>query len=192
MKLRFAIAFVVLVLVCGGIVGFNMFRDQAIQQYFANMKPQAATVSTVVARPRSWTPGVEAIGTVSAVRGVDLTVETAGIVQEIRFNANQKVESGAVLVQLNDAVERADLEAQKAQTALTQLALRRAQELQKKGVGSEVTLDTAESAASASAAQVAKLQAVVDQKQLKAPFGGTTASIEKYWPPDSSPVTRNV
>ncbi len=193
MILRFVIAFVLVVLVCGGIVGFNMFRDQAIQEYFATMKPPAATVSTVVVKPVSWTPGVEAIGTVSAVRGVDLTVETAGIVKDILFHANQKVEAGAVLVQLDDAVERADLEAQKAQTALSQLALKRAQELQKKGVGSEVTLDTAESVATASAAQVAKLQAVVDQKQLKAPFKGTLGipriDLGQYLAPGTAVVT---
>ena len=90
-------------------------------------------------------------------------------------------------------MERADLEAQRAQTALSQLALRRAQELQKKGVGSEVTLDTAESVASASAAQVAKLQAVVDQKQLKAPFKGTLGipriDLGQYLAPGTSVVT---
>jgi membrane fusion protein (multidrug efflux system) len=193
MILRFAIAFVLVVLICGGIIGFNLFRDQAIQEYFATMKPPAATVSTVVVKPVSWTPGVEAIGTVSAVRGVDLTVETAGIVKDILFQANQKVEAGAVLVQLDDAVERADLEAQKAQTALTQLALSRARELQKKGVGSEVTLDTAESVATASAAQVAKLQAVVNQKQLKAPFEGTVGipriDLGQYLTPGTAVVT---
>jgi membrane fusion protein (multidrug efflux system) len=157
------------------------------------MKPPAATVSTVVVKPVSWTPGVEAIGTVSAVRGVDLTVETAGIVKDILFHANQKIEAGAVLVQLDDAVERADLEAQKAQTALTQLALKRAEELQKKGVGSDVTLDTAESVAGASAAQVAKLQAVVNQKQLKAPFKGTLGipriDLGQYLAPGTAVVT---
>ena len=175
---RFIIAFVLLVLVCGGIVGFNIFRDNAIKQYFATMKPPAATVSTTVVKPVEWTPGIEAIGTVSAVRGVDLTVETAGIVKEIRFQANQKVEAGAVLVQLDDAVERADLEAQKAQAALDQVALKRAMELQKRGVGSDVTLDNARAAASASESQVSKLQAVLDQKQLRAPFAGT-AGIPK-------------
>jgi membrane fusion protein (multidrug efflux system) len=193
MILRFVIAFVLVVLVCGGIIGFNLFRDQAIQEYFATMKPPAATVSAVVVKPVSWTPGVEAIGTVSAVRGVDLTVETAGVVKDILFQANQKVEAGAVLVQLDAAVERADLEAQKAQTALSHLALRRAQELQKKGVGSEVTLDTAQSVATASSAQVAKLQAVVDQKQLKAPFTGTLGipriDLGQYLAPGTAVVT---
>ncbi|TIX01845.1 MAG: efflux transporter periplasmic adaptor subunit, partial [Mesorhizobium sp.] len=54
----------VLVVVVGGIVGFNFLRDNGIKQYFASMKPPAATVSTTIAKPSSWTPGVEAIGTV--------------------------------------------------------------------------------------------------------------------------------
>ena len=77
---RFLIAFVLLVIVCGGLVGFNLFRDRAIQQYFASMPRPASTVSTVTAEPKRWTPGIEAIGTVSARQGVDLTVETTGIV----------------------------------------------------------------------------------------------------------------
>ena len=175
---RFLIAFVLLVIVCGGIVGFNLHLFDTLN-LFGN-KPQAmamsrpaTTVSTVVVKPVDWTPGIEAIGTVNSVQGVELAVETTGIVKEILFQANQKVAAGAVLVQLDDAVERADLEAQKAQAALGQLALNRAQELVKRGVGSEVTLDTAQSVAAASASQVAKLQAVLDQKQLKAPFDGT-------------------
>ena len=190
---RFIIAFILLVLVGGGIVGFNMFRDNAIKQYFATMKPPAVTVSTTVVKPIDWTPGVEAIGTVSAVHGVDLTVETTGIVKEILFHANQKVEEGAVLLQLDDAVQRADLEAAKAQAALDQTALKRAMELQKRGVGSEVTLDTARATASASASQVNKLQAVLDQKQLKAPFGGTVGipkiDLGQYLAPGTAVVT---
>jgi len=148
---RFIIAFILLVLVCGGIVGWNLFRDKMIQQYFATMKPPAATVSTVVVKPSSWTPGVEAIGTVRAVRGVDLTVETTGIVKDIAFHANQKVAANDVLLQLDDAVERADLQAQKAQAASDQAALTRAVELQRRGVGTDATLDAARAAATASA-----------------------------------------
>jgi membrane fusion protein, multidrug efflux system len=190
---RFIIAFILLVLVCGGIVGFNLFRDNAMQQFFATMKPPAATVSTTIVKPTNWTPGVEAIGTVSAVRGVDLTVETAGIVKDILFHANQKVEANAVLLQLDDAAERADLDATKAQAALDQTALTRALELQKRGVGSESTLDTARATASASASQVNRLQAVLEQKLLTAPFGGTVGipriDLGQYLSPGTSVVT---
>ncbi|MER8439662.1 efflux RND transporter periplasmic adaptor subunit [Mesorhizobium sp. M1312] len=190
---RFIIAFILLVLVCGGIVGFNLFRDNAMQQFFATMKPPAATVSTTIVKPTSWTPGVEAIGTVSAVRGVDLAVEAAGIVKDILFHANQKVEANAGLLQLDDAAERADLEATKAQAALDQTALTRALELQKRGVGSESTLDSARAAASASASQVNRLQAVLEQKLLTAPFSGTVGipriDLGQYLTPGTSVAT---
>jgi len=173
MILRFVIAFVLVVLVCGGIVGFNMFRDQAIEDFFANMPVAPLTVSTVKVEPIQWTPGIEAIGTVAAARGVDLAVEAAGIVKEIRFESNQRVKQGDVLVQLDDGVQHADLEAAKTQAALDLQRLDRAIELQKKRVGSDVAVDEAQAAASASKSQVAKLQAVLDQRQLKAPFSGT-------------------
>ncbi|RWG64036.1 efflux RND transporter periplasmic adaptor subunit, partial [Mesorhizobium sp.] len=195
MKRFFIITGILLLLavVCAGIVGFNLFRDNAIKQFFATMKPPAATVSTIVAKPSNWTPGVEAIGTVNAVRGVDLTVETAGIVKDILFHANQKVAADAVLLQLDDAVEKADLVAQKAQAASDQAALTRALELQRRGVGTDATLDAARAAATASAAQVNKLQAVLDQKQLAAPFTGTVGipkiDIGQYLAPGNSVVT---
>ena len=61
-------------------------------------------MSTLDVEPVTWTPGIEAIGTVSASQGVDLTVETTGVVKEIMFKANDKVEAGQVLLQLDDAV----------------------------------------------------------------------------------------
>jgi len=188
-----ALVLAVLVVVVGGIVGFNFLRDNGIKQYFASMKPPAATVSTTIAKPSTWTPGVEAIGTVKAVRGVDLTVETTGIVKDILFHANQKVAANAVLLQLDDAVERADLEATKAQAASDQTTLQRALELQRRGVGTDATLDTARAAASVSASQVVKLQAVLDQKQLTAPFAGTAGipkiDLGQYLAPGTAVVT---
>ncbi|MEX0406230.1 efflux RND transporter periplasmic adaptor subunit [Aquibium sp. LZ166] len=170
---RLLIAIVLLVIVVGGIVGFNMFRDNAIDQFFADMPVAPTTVSTVEVEPATWTPGIQAIGTVGASRGVDLSVEIAGVVEEINFEANEKVEKGDLLVQLDDTQQAADLAAQRAQAALDAQSLTRAQELQKRGVGSETTVEQAQAAASASAAQVDKLEAVLEQKRLVAPFGGT-------------------
>lgn len=170
---RFLIAFILLAVVVGGIVGFNMFRDRAIEQFFANMPVAAVTVSAETVEPQAWTPGIEAIGTVSAAQGVDLTVETAGVIRDVLFRANQQIEDGEVLIQLDDAVQKADLEAGKTQAALDKTTLDRATELQRRGVGSDVTLEQARAAFSASESQVAKLQAVLDQKQLRAPFSGT-------------------
>ncbi|PSM17979.1 MULTISPECIES: efflux RND transporter periplasmic adaptor subunit [Nitratireductor] len=170
---RFLIALVLVALVAGGLVGFNMFRDQAISQFFANRPRPAVTVSTAKVESLTWTPRIQAIGTVGAARGVDLTVETTGIVQDVRFEANDRVEEGQTLVVLDNNVQRADLEAARAKAQLDKQVLTRAQELLKRGVGSETAVESAQAAATASASQVAKLEAVLAQKELMAPFSGT-------------------
>lgn len=172
---RYIIRFILLVLVAvvaGGIVWFNFFRDKMIAQFFANMPVNVLTVSANKIEPTTWTPGVEAIGTVGASMGVDLTMETSGVVKEILFKANDRVESGQLMVRLDDAVEQADLAAAKTKATLDQQALVRAQALRKTGVGTESALDTANANAETSIAQVAKAQATADLKLLKAPFAG--------------------
>jgi membrane fusion protein (multidrug efflux system) len=193
MILRFIIAIVLLALLGGGIVGFNMFRDQAIEQFFANMPVAPVTVSTVKVEPMEWTPGIDGIGTVGAARGVELTTETSGIVKEIHFSSNQKVAAGDLLVQLDDAIQQADLEAGRTQAALDKQKLDRSIELQRRGVSSDVTVDEAQAAASASASAVAKLEAALNQRQLKAPFGGTIGipriDVGQYLSPSVSVAT---
>ena len=170
---RFIIAFILLVVVVGGLVGFNLFRDKAIQDFLATMQRPPVAVSTAEVKAVSWEPTIRAIGTVNAANGVDLTAEVTGVVKEIQFTANQSVKQGDVLVRLDDEVQRADLAAAQSQLDLNEQALQRAQELQTRGVGSQSALDSAQAAATASISQVAKLQAVVNQKQLRAPFDGT-------------------
>ncbi len=48
---RFIIALVLLILIGGGIVGFNLFREKAIADFFANMPRPALTVSTIDVAP---------------------------------------------------------------------------------------------------------------------------------------------
>lgn len=170
---RLIIAIVLLAVLAGGIVGFNMFRDQAIEDFFANMPVANVTVSVTTAEESNWTPSIDAIGTVNASQGVDLTVETMGIVSEIMFSSNQQVEQGELLLQLDDVIQQADLEVSRTQAELDRQTLIRTQELQQRGVGSNVSLETAQAAVSVSSAQVKRNEAVVAQKQLKAPFAGT-------------------
>lgn len=169
---RLILAIVLLVAVVGGIIGFNLFRDKMIAGYFAGMTPPPVTVSTIEAEPAPWKPELEAIGTASAARGVDLGIEASGIVREILFKANDKVEAGQKLIQIDDRVERADLEAAEAQRALSQETLKRVQALRERGVAPVSDLDIAMADATNAEAQVIKLTAVLEQKALEAPFTG--------------------
>ncbi len=169
---RLVIAVVLLGLLVGGIVGFNQFRDTMIAGFFAGMQPPPATVSAIVAEPMTWTPGVEAIGTANAARGVDLAVETGGIVQSVEFEANDRVAEGELLVQIRDEVERADLAAANASLDLSLTELGRARELQARGVSAANTVETAEASETEARSQVTRLTSILEQKALEAPFGG--------------------
>ncbi|WP_273724958.1 efflux RND transporter periplasmic adaptor subunit [Brucella gallinifaecis] len=169
---RLILAIIFLVIVVGGLVGFNLFRTQAIKDFFANMQPPAKTVSTITLEPTTWTPGIEAIGSAKAINGVDLTVQVSGIVDKIDFKANQEVKQGTVLLQLENSIETADLVAAKAEAVLADQNLKRAETLRTRGVGAVSDVDTTAAAASAKKAAVAKMQAVLDQKTVTAPFTG--------------------
>ncbi len=190
---RLLIAIVLLGLVGGGLVYFNFFRDQMIADFFANMPEQSFPVSTVEAEPVTWQPTISAIGTAYAARGVDLTVEAAGIVREINFAPNQEVAEGDILVRLDSDVQNADLQAARTQFEQEELALQRTRELQERGVATSVSLDGAQAALQSAEAQLARASALVDQRRLAAPFSGTIGlpriDIGQYVSPGTSIAT---
>ncbi|RWR09948.1 efflux RND transporter periplasmic adaptor subunit [Sinirhodobacter populi] len=170
---RLIIAIVLLTLVIGGIVGFNQFRAKMIAQYLDSMKNVTVPVTVTEAQSGTWTPGIDAIGTANARQGADLSTEASGVVREILFQSNDTVTSSQLLVQIDDRQERADLEAAKASLNLAQITLNRARNLQERGVTATSTLDSAQAEEVSAQAQVAKLEAVLQTKQLLAPFDGT-------------------
>ncbi|OWY08647.1 efflux transporter periplasmic adaptor subunit [Thioclava sp. F42-5] len=169
---RLLIALVALILVVGGVVGYNLFRSKMIAQFFANMKQPPVAVSVSEVKPITWEPGLEAIGTAAAVQGTELAVEMGGTVQAIHFEANDKVEKGEVLLQIDDSSERADLASAKAAQDLAETNLKRARQLADRGVSATSNLDQAEASAQEARASVAKLQALLEKKRLTAPFAG--------------------
>lgn len=169
---RLILAIILLGLIVGGVVGFNMFRDKMIAQFFAGRKPDPVVVSVTDVKPATWTPGIEAIGTAIAAQGVDLSVEAAGVVKAILFTPNERVEGGVQLVQIDDRTEQADLNAAKSALTLAQSELTRTRELKDRGVSTLNTLDVAEATAIQAESEVNKLIAVLEQKRSVAPFGG--------------------
>ncbi len=170
---RFLLAIIFVAIVVGGIVGFNLFRDQAIQDFFATRQAPAYPVDTVIAEAGEWQPSIEAIGTVFAARGIDLAVEATGVIREVNFQANDEVAEGDLLIQIDDTIEQAEVVAAQAQVNVSMQALERAQTLSSRGVGSAATVQEAEAAASSARAQIERLRAVLSQKALEAPFSGT-------------------
>src|SRR4051812_29221665 len=87
---------VLLVIVIGGIFGYNLYNK--IQGF---KKPQPpVVVSAMKADIEEWRPELTAVGSVSAYRGADLSAEVDGIVQSIDFESGNNVKQNDLLVQL--------------------------------------------------------------------------------------------
>jgi len=158
--------------VLGGIFGYEAFRARMIASYMASLGMPTQTVATTIAAYDNWQPHLEAIGSVRAVNGADLSAQVAGIVSAIHFDSGADVKEGAVLVELMDAEDQAKLQSLKAQAGLARITYERDQRQFKVQGVSQQTVDADEQTLKSDEAQVAEQQATVDYKTIKAPFSG--------------------
>ncbi|MGY0575208.1 efflux RND transporter periplasmic adaptor subunit [Bradyrhizobium sp. RDM12] len=156
----------------GGLVWFNYFRGQMIKQFFANNKPPPTLVSAAEAKSEVVPNLLTAVGGLTAVHQVDVSADVNGRVTEIKFVPGAHVEAGTPLVQLFDAPEQGDLANYKAQATVAQLSLDRAKQLASRQFGPQATVDSAQAAYDQAMAGIAKTEALISQKLVRAPFSG--------------------
>jgi len=173
MSRRFIITGIVIAALLGGLSWFQfVFKPQMIRSFLSQMKPPAATVTAEPAKIEKWGEQLTSIGSLIASQGVDVTTQVAGVVTEIFFESGQDVEQGAKLVQLDVAVELADLASGKATLQEAEVAFQRQTDLINKRVTSEANLDTARAKRDTAEATVKRVEAVIAQKLIVAPFSG--------------------
>ncbi len=137
-------------------------------------EPMPEAVTTARAEAQEWERVVTAVGSLRADQGVVVPSEGQGAVRAIRFESGSRVEAGAVLVELDADVERAELAAAQASAQLARLNAGRARELGERRALAQSELDAAEAAAKSAAAQVTALEAAIAKKSVRAPFAGRT------------------
>ncbi len=158
--------------VAGGIVYFEFFRANLIKGIFANNKPPPATVSVAEGKSEVIPNLLIAVGELVAVHQVNVTSDVSGRITDIMFTAGADVKAGSPLVQLFDAPDQGDLASFKAQATMAQLSLDRAKQLAARQFGPQATVDSAQSAYDQANAGIAKTQAIISQKLVRAPFDG--------------------
>jgi multidrug efflux system membrane fusion protein len=156
----------------GGLVWFNYFRGQMIAQFFANNKPPPTSVAISEARSEVVPNLLTAIGDLAAVHQVNVTSDVSGRITDIMFTAGSTVKAGSPLIQLFDGPEQGDLASFKAQAIGAQLALDRAKQLAARQFGPQATADSAQATYDQANAGIAKTEAIISQKLVRAPFDG--------------------
>jgi membrane fusion protein (multidrug efflux system) len=193
MKKRMVIMLVIVGLLIGGLVGFNIFKGVMIQKFMANSPVPPATVSTLKADYQQWQPQLTAVGTLRAVRGVDVTTEIAGLVRSIEFKSGDEVKSGQVLTQLNADSDIAQLHSLEAAAELAATVYERDKQQFAADVLSQAQLDNDAADLKSKRAQVAQQVATLDKKTIRAPFSGklgiTLVNPGQYLNPGDKLVT---
>jgi membrane fusion protein (multidrug efflux system) len=172
MKKRMTIMIVALAIVFGGIILFNIVKGFLIRSFFANFKPPAVTVSSVVAKEKDWHPKLSAVGNFVALNGVEVNSQASGNVVNIHFESGQFIEKDKPLIDIDDRIEQASLKFNQAQLALKEINFKRQTELFKRAATPGSSVDEARANLEQAQADIEKIQTQINQKHITAPFSG--------------------
>jgi membrane fusion protein, multidrug efflux system len=164
-------SFILIALVIALGLGLGLWKRAALQASASAVQPEMPEmVEATTAQPRQHQPSTTSIGTVVALRSIVLRNELPGTVHEVALQPGAVVEAGTVLVTLDTSVERAELTAQRAEAELAESRLNRTRQLVTHGAISVEELDTASAQQLVMRAQIARTEAIIARKTLRAPF----------------------
>lgn len=169
---RMIIMLLLVGVVLGGFFGFQAFKASMIHKVLAAMANPPQSVSTTKAVVQPWQPQIHAVGSLRAVKGAELSLEVAGIVDKLDFTSGEDVQGGTELLKLRDTDDAAKLQALEATANLAQLTYNRDMKQLRAQTISQATLDSDMANLKNAQAQVEQQKAAVAKKTLRAPFSG--------------------
>jgi membrane fusion protein (multidrug efflux system) len=135
--------------------------------------PRAAGVEVAKVETMSLRDDAQAVGTLRSRQSVMLRPEIAGRIKELGFTDGARVRKGQMLVQLDDALQRADLRQALAQVSIAKANLKRNEELVAQNFVAKRVLDESAASLQVAEAQLGLSCARLSRMVLLAPFDGT-------------------
>jgi membrane fusion protein (multidrug efflux system) len=184
MRRRLIIVVIAAGALLAAIVAFNTWKANFVAQLRLKNAAPPQSVTTAGAELSDWQPEVSAVGSLRAVRGVDVTTEVTGLVRALRFKSGDEAQSGQVLVELNADSEIAQQHALEAAADLSSTVYERDKAQYEAQAISKAQLDADAADLKNKRAQAAAQAALVAKKTLRAPFAGrlgiTTVNPGQY------------
>ena len=171
----YLVAAVLLLLIFGGISAY-LYRQYAAMSGM-DFSPGPITVTAAAVETAQWDTVLAAIGTIRAVRGVELSTESSGEVVSVDVVSGHHVERGDLLLSLNDKLEKASRENQIAGLELAKLLYERARKLVAQKSIPQSQYDRSRADLEQARAQLAETEARLDDKRIQAPFAGTIGIV---------------
>jgi membrane fusion protein (multidrug efflux system) len=163
-------AIVLLVAGAAGLYWYTTRTEEGPARGGWQMPPPAVEVAPVEIGQVQRT--VEAVGTLRANESVTVSPEIPGRIARFGFDEGSPITRGALIVQLEDSVYRAEVQEKAANRALAELAFKRADQLVQKRAASVEERDRALALLQASEGALALAEARLDKTRITAPFAG--------------------
>ena len=167
----YLIAAALLLAILGSIGGYKALQISRLMSM--DFSPPPVTIAAAVSTQENRSQHLNAVGTIRAVRGVELTSEANGEVTEINFDSGDEVKAGQLLLVLNDEVEQASHESQTATLELAQLIYERDRKLLQRHSVSQTQYDQSRADLARARAALVETEARIRNKHIHAPFDGT-------------------
>lgn len=172
MKGKIVLAILLVLAIVGGLAGIKALQIRKLIASGKSFSQPPETVASALVKQDEWQSALTAIGSVSAVRGVQVTVDIPGTVKEIAFESGAMVNEGDLLVRLDTSSEEAQLRAVEAQVNLARLNAERSRTLREQNMVSQADLDTAEATLNQQVASADAIRTTIAKKTIRAPFAG--------------------
>ncbi len=172
MTKRILLTILALIILGGSLAGIKVLQIRHMMAVGSKMVPPPETISTTPVQLQSWESTLSAVASLEAVQGVTVAAEQLGKVVKISFTPGDMVQKGALLAQLDTSAEEAQLRALESSRNLARTNLRRLAELADKGLISRAEYDNADAGFKQAEAQTENIKAVIDKKNIRAPFSG--------------------
>jgi membrane fusion protein (multidrug efflux system) len=161
------------------VLGFYKYQQFAAASAAAGAFPEPSeSVAAVLAKQGDWSQSTRVIGTIVALRQLEVRNEVAGTVSELGFKSGDVVEAGQLLIQFDARQEQALLAAAEAEARLAKLDLDRRQTLKNSPAFSEQELDRARAQFAGATARAENLSVSIEKKRIVAPFRGRIGIVD--------------
>lgn len=167
----YLIVIALLLAIFGAIGGYLYQRFAALAA--TDFSPPPVTIAAAVAIIENRATWLDAVGTIKAVRGVELTSESSGEITSINFDSGDQVQAGQLLLVLNDKIEQASRQNEIATLELAQILYDRDRKLIAQKSIPESQYDRSKADLARAHAQLAETEARLKNKRIDAPFAGT-------------------
>lgn len=167
---RFVIILILTALLFGGLFGWKFHQiGLAMSQ---NQLPPPPVVAVTEVQAVEWRPVLTAVGSLTAVAGIDVSSELAGKVKTLHFDSGQFVTLGQPLLDLDTSTDEAELKRLHAEQLLAEVRFGRSEQLIVKHYVSQSEYDLHRAELFQAKADVEAKRTLIAKKRVSAPFTG--------------------